>query len=136
LCVIDLDTVMDGTVLCDFGELVRSGTCPAAEDERDLAAIRFESELFEALAEGYLVGTGGFLTPGELEAMPLAGPTLTLENAVRFLADHVSGDVYFHIHREGHNLDRARAQLRLARLMLEGLDRTRRIVANLARTSP
>jgi len=132
LCVIDLDTVMDGTLLCDFGELVRSGASHAAEDEPNLAAIRFDLELFTALAEGYLAGTGGFLTSEELHALPLAGPTLTLENAVRFLADHLAGDGYFRIHHAGQNLDRARAQFRLAEQMLDALDTTRRIVANLA----
>ena len=119
LCVIDLDTVMAGTVLCDFGELVRTGTCRSPEDERNLASMAFEPDLFAALAAGYLAGARSFLEDTEILALPLAGPALTLENAVRFLADHLSGDVYFRIHREGHNLDRARAQLRLLELMLQ-----------------
>jgi aminoglycoside phosphotransferase (APT) family kinase protein len=136
LCVLDLDTVMAGSVLCDFGELVRSGACRAAEDEPDLAVVCFERELFEALAEGYLAGAGGFLTAAERQVMPLAGPTLALENATRFLADHLAGDVYFRTHREGHNLDRARVQLHLTEQMLDQLDSTRRIIAKLAiRTS-
>jgi Ser/Thr protein kinase RdoA (MazF antagonist) len=125
LCVIDLDTVMEGSVLCDFGELVRSGTSRSPEDERDLASVRFELELFGALTAGYLAGTADFLTPQEKRILPLAGPDLTLENALRFLSDHLSGDVYFRIHREGHNLDRARAQLRLLELMMERLDDAR-----------
>jgi Ser/Thr protein kinase RdoA (MazF antagonist) len=128
LCVIDLDTVMEGTVLCDFGELVRSGTCRSPEDERDLASMVFDLELFSALTAGYLAGTADFLTEAEREILPLAGPDLTLENAIRFLADHLSGDVYFRIHREGHNLDRARAQLRLVELMMERLEDARRAV--------
>jgi Ser/Thr protein kinase RdoA (MazF antagonist) len=128
LCVIDLDTVMDGTVLCDFGELVRSGTCRSPEDERNLAAMAFDDELFGALSEGYLAGTGCFLDETERRALPLAGLALTLENAIRFLADHLSGDVYFRIHRAGHNLDRARAQLRLVELMSGRLDAARRAV--------
>jgi Ser/Thr protein kinase RdoA (MazF antagonist) len=119
LCVIDLDTVMAGTVLCDFGELVRTGTCRSPEDERNLASMAFEPDLFAALAAGYLAGARSFLEDAEILALPLAGPALTLENAVRFLADHLSGDVYFRIHREAHNLDRARAQLRLLELMLQ-----------------
>jgi Ser/Thr protein kinase RdoA (MazF antagonist) len=136
LCVIDLDTTMDATILCDFGELVRSGACRAAEDERDLAAIEFESELFEALAEGYMVGAYGFLSDLERTALPLAGGLLTLENAVRFLTDHLEGDVYFRTQREGQNLDRARAQLRLVESMLAAGDELRRIVERLSfRTS-
>jgi Ser/Thr protein kinase RdoA (MazF antagonist) len=118
-CVIDLDTVMEGTVVCDFGELVRTGTCAASEDERDLAAMRFEPELFDALARGYLAGAGALLSEAEIRALPLAGPCLTLENAIRFLTDHLEGDVYFRIHREDHNLDRCRAQLRRIQLQTE-----------------
>jgi len=128
LCVIDLDTVMEGTVLCDFGELVRSGTCRSPEDERNLASMAFDLELFAALSAGYLAGAADFLTEAERRILPLAGPDLTLENAVRFLTDHLSGDVYFRIHREGHNLDRARAQLRLLELMMASLEDARRAV--------
>jgi Ser/Thr protein kinase RdoA (MazF antagonist) len=118
LCVIDLDTVMEGSVLADFGDLARTAACPAPEDERDLERVRFDLARFEALARGYLSGAGALLSPPELRALPLAGPLLALENAVRFLADHVAGDRYFRTHRPGHNLDRARAQLRLAERML------------------
>jgi Ser/Thr protein kinase RdoA (MazF antagonist) len=132
LCVIDLDTVMLGSVLFDFGELVRSGTCRSPEDEPDLNRIHFDSELFDALARGYLAGASPFLTPIEIAALPLAGPDLTLENAVRFLADHLSGDRYFRIQRDGQNLDRARAQLRLLDLMLNNLDMLRTAVERAA----
>jgi hypothetical protein len=118
-CVIDLDTVMEGTVVCDFGELVRTGTCAAAEDERDLSAMRFEPQLFDALARGYLAGAGALLSEAEIRALPLAGPRLTLENAIRFLTDHLEGDVYFRIHRDDHNLDRCRVQLRRVQLQTE-----------------
>ena len=124
-CVIDLDTVMEGTVVCDFGELVRTGTCAAAEDERDLMAMRFEPELFDALARGYLTGAGALLSDAEICALPLAGPCLTLENAIRFLSDHLEGDVYFRIHRESHNLDRCRAQLRRLQLQTENREAAR-----------
>jgi len=124
LCVIDLDTVMEGSVLADFGDLVRTAACPAAEDERDLARIRLDPARFEALARGYLAGSGGLLEPAELAALPLAGPLLALETGVRFLTDHTEGDVYFRIHRPAHNLDRARAQLRLATLLLDALPTT------------
>jgi hypothetical protein len=81
--------------------------------------VRLDLERFEALARGYLAGAGALLSPPELRALALAGPLLALENAVRFLADHVAGDRYFRAHRPDHNRDRARAQLRLAERMLE-----------------
>jgi Ser/Thr protein kinase RdoA (MazF antagonist) len=128
LCVIDLDTVMEGSVLSDFGELVRTATCASPEDETRLELIQFDLGLFEALARGYAEGAQGWLTEAESRLLPLAGPTLALMNAIRFLSDFLSGDVYFRVHREAHNLDRHRAQLRLASLMLERQGETRRIV--------
>ena len=122
LCVIDLDTVMEGTVLADFGELTRTATCRSPEDEADPSRIRVEGKLFEALARGYVSGAGALLRPAELAALPLAGPILALENAVRFLADHLYGDVYFRVQRPRHNLDRCRAQLRQAELLLAEAD--------------
>jgi hypothetical protein len=119
LCVVDLDTVMPGTVLFDFGELARTGACPAAEDERDLDSVRVDPELFRALASGFVEGARGLLDEHEIRALALAGPLMALENGVRFLTDHLDGDRYFRIARPGHNLDRARAQLRLAERMLE-----------------
>jgi Ser/Thr protein kinase RdoA (MazF antagonist) len=119
LCVIDLDTVMEGTVLCDFGELVRTATSHSPEDELNLPSMRFELPLFRAVTEGYLEGAAPLLREDELRILPLSGPVMALENAIRFLTDHLLGDVYFRIHREGHNLDRFRAQLRLAELMCE-----------------
>jgi Ser/Thr protein kinase RdoA (MazF antagonist) len=132
LCVIDLDTVMEGNLLSDFGELVRTGTCRAPEDERDLARVHFDLTLFEALARGYLAGIGNLLTQHERRALPVAGRLFSLMNAMRFLTDHLTGDVYFRIRREGHNLDRARAQLRLAEQMLERADQAREIVERAA----
>jgi Ser/Thr protein kinase RdoA (MazF antagonist) len=129
LCVIDLDTVMEGSVLSDFGELVRTATCQSPEDEPRLERIAFDLGLFEALARGYAAGAAGWLGEPEARLLPLAGPTLALMNAIRFLSDHLEGDVYFRVHREAQNLDRHRAQLRLATLMLERLPEARRIVA-------
>jgi Ser/Thr protein kinase RdoA (MazF antagonist) len=128
LCVIDLDTVMEGTLLADFGDLVRTAGTPAAEDERDLTRVSFDLERFGALARGYVAGLGSVLTPVEQQALPLAGPTLALENAVRFLTDHLDGDVYFPTERDGHNLDRARCQLRLCDAMITGLQEARALV--------
>jgi hypothetical protein len=119
LCVIDLDTVMEGTLLCDFGELVRTGTSRSPEDEVDLDAIRLELDLFRAATHGYLAGAATLLSEVEIGILPLAGPVMALENAIRFLTDHLCGDVYFRVHRKGHNLDRFRAQLRLVELMGE-----------------
>jgi aminoglycoside phosphotransferase (APT) family kinase protein len=118
LCVIDLDTVMPGTAAFDFGELVRTAASAAAEDERDLSRVRFDLDLFRALAEGFTAGARGLLSPAEVHAFALAGPLMALENGVRFLTDHLEGDRYFRIARAGHNLDRARVQLRLVAQML------------------
>ena len=128
LCVVDLDTVMEATLLCDFGELVRSGACRAAEDEPDPARVDFDLDLVGALARGYRAGAGDQFRDAELAALPLAGAALALENALRFLADHLEGDVYFRIARPGHNLDRARAQLRLAERLWDRRDAIRRVV--------
>ncbi len=125
LCVIDLDTVMPGTLLADFGELVRTASSRAPEDERILDRIRCDPRLLEAVAKGFLSGLGDALEAAEREALPLAGALLALENAVRFLTDHLEGDVYFRIRREGHNLDRHRAQRRLARELLAAEGRIR-----------
>ena len=132
LCVVDLDTVMPGTVLFDFGELARTGACPAAEDEVDLARVRVDRELFTALAHGFVTGARGLLTATEVRALALAGPLMALENGVRFLTDHLEGDHYFRIARPGHNLDRARAQLRLAERMLEAEAELRAVFVRLA----
>lgn len=113
LCVIDLDTVMPGLSLNDFGDMVRTAACPAEEDERDLSKVRLEPALFRALVEGYLEAAGGLLTEGEKSLLAFSGRLITYELAVRFLTDYLSGDVYFKIHRPEHNLERARAQLKL-----------------------
>ncbi len=128
LCVIDLDTVMDGTVLADFGELVRTASCRSAEDEAGLSEMAIELDLVRGVARGYLSGIGAILTPQELNALPLAGPLMAFENAVRFLTDHLSGDVYFQTHREAQNLDRARAQLRRVELLDAEDDAIRQII--------
>lgn len=117
LCVVDLDTVMEGSVVHDFGELVRTATCLGAEDERDLAGMRVELPLHEALARGFVEGVGALLAREELEALATAGARMALENSVRFLTDYLDGDVYFRVKGPSHNLDRQRAQLRLADLL-------------------
>jgi len=113
VCIIDLDTVMPGLVLHDFGDMVRTATSPAPEDERDLSRVHARPELFAALVEGYLRGAGSFLLPAERAELAFSGRLVTLILAMRFLTDHLAGDRYFRIHRAGHNLDRCRVQLRL-----------------------
>ncbi len=113
ICVIDLDTVMPGSVLYDFGDSVRLGAATAAEDETDLSKVGFDIRLFDRLAEGYLDAARDFLKPAETELLPFSAKLMTLECGMRFLGDHLAGDVYFRIRREGHNLDRARTQFKM-----------------------
>ncbi len=115
ICVIDLDTVMPGFSLYDFGDLVRTSTTRSAEDERDLAKLVFQESMYKALIDGYLEGAAGALTTTEIELLPFGGKLMTFEVGIRFLADFLAGDVYFKIHREGHNLDRCRTQFELVR---------------------
>ena len=112
-CVIDLDTVMPGLAAYDFGDMVRTATCPAPEDEQDLSKVRMEFPLFEALARGYMSTAGKFLTREEKESLAVAGRLITFEIGIRFLTDYLSGDTYFKTHRQGHNLERTRAQFKL-----------------------
>lgn len=113
ICVIDLDTVMPGSALYDFGDLVRTSTSPAAEDETDLSKVTMQLPMFEALLKGYLTTAGGFMTARERELLPFAGKLITLEIGLRFLADWLDGDVYFKIKHPRHNLDRLRTQFKL-----------------------
>lgn len=122
VCVIDLDTVMPGSVLYDFGDLVRTSTSPAAEDERDLAKVVMQLPMFKALVGGYLRGAQSFLTAAELELLAFSGKLITLEIGIRFLTDHLQGDVYFKTHRPNHNLDRCRTQFRLVQSIEEQYD--------------
>ncbi len=110
VCVVDLDTCMPAYSLYDFGDLVRFTAATSAEDERDLSLVGTDPDLYRALAQGYLDGAGGFLTAEEVELMPFAARLVTFTIGLRFLTDHLAGDVYFKTAREGHNLDRARVQ--------------------------
>jgi aminoglycoside phosphotransferase (APT) family kinase protein len=127
-CVIDLDTVMPGILPHDFGELVRTSTSGAAEDERDLDAIGLDLDLYRAAARGFLAATVNVLTEAEGCHLVDGGLAMTLENASRFLTDYLEGDVYFRTHYPGHNLDRCRAQLRLLERMKERETELREIV--------
>jgi hypothetical protein len=115
LCVLDLDTVMPGLVLYDFGDMVRTTTSPTLEDERDLSKVGVRLPVFEALAHGYLSATAPFLTKGERNRLVLAGKLITYTIGIRFLTDFLAGDTYFRIHRPEHNLDRSRTQFTLIR---------------------
>lgn len=115
--VIDLDTVMPGSALYDFGDLVRTSVSTAAEDEKDISKIDVRIDRFEALVKGFLEGAGTCLTKTEIEYLPLAGRIITLECGIRFLTDYLDGDNYFKVHRENHNLDRARSQFELVKKM-------------------
>lgn len=113
LCVIDLDTVMPGSSLYDYGDSIRFGASTGAEDEQNLDLIWCDLELFEIYTKGYVEGCGGSLTKTEIRMMPMGAKLMTLECGMRFLADHLQNDIYYKIHRENHNLDRARTQLKL-----------------------
>ena len=113
LCVIDLDTVMPGLSVNDFGDSIRFGASTAAEDEKDLSRVSCSMELYEAYVKGFLKGCGGRLTDNEIAALPLGAKVMTYECGMRFLTDYLCGDTYFKIHRSEHNLDRARTQFKL-----------------------
>lgn len=110
LCVVDLDTVMPGLVLHDFGDLLRSVATSAAEDEPDVRRVAVRSHYLDAAREGYLKEAGGLLTDREVQLLPAAGRVIALEQAARFLTDFLSGDTYYRTSRPYQNLDRARAQ--------------------------
>lgn len=115
ICVIDLDTVMPGSFLYDFGDALRIGASTAAEDETDLTKVLFNVDKFESFAKGYLEETADFLTEKETELLAFSAKLLTFECGMRFLTDYLEGDTYFKIHRENHNLERARNQFKLVR---------------------
>ena len=113
ICVIDLDTVMPGLSLYDFGDSIRFGASTAAEDETDISKVEMDLKLYEVYVKGYLEGCNGSLTKEECRMLPMGAKTMTLECGMRFLTDYLQGDTYFKIHRENHNLDRCRTQFAL-----------------------
>ena len=129
LCVIDLDTVMPGLSVNDFGDSIRFGASTALEDEQDLSKVTCSMELFEVYTKGFMEGCRGSLTEKEVEMLPMGALVMTLECGMRFLADYLSGDTYFKIHREKHNLDRARTQFKLVSDMKEKWETMKEIVA-------
>jgi hypothetical protein len=130
ICVIDLDTVMPGSALYDFGDSVRIGASTAAEDERDLSKVSMELGLFDCLARGYLDAARDFLTPAEMDYLAFSAKLMPLECGMRFLTDYLNGDIYFKIHREAHNLDRCRTQFKMVADMEEMMDRMNAIISN------
>ena len=128
ICVIDLDTVMPGLALYDFGDMVRTATSPAAEDETDLSKVRMQMPMFEALVRGYLSTAGDFINETEKAQLAFSGKLIALEIGMRFLTDHLEGDVYFKIKRPNHNLDRCRTQLALVRSIEDHEDAMRKFV--------
>jgi len=132
ICVIDLDTVMPGLAAYDFGDMVRTTTSPAQEDERDLRKVAMQFPMFEALVRGYLASAGNFLTRAEKEFLAFSGKLITFEIGMRFLTDFLSGDIYFKVHREGHNLDRCRTQFKLVESIEEQEEQMNRLVESLA----
>lgn len=119
ICVIDLDTVMPGLALYDFGDMVRTATSPAAEDETDLSKVRMQMPMFEALVRGYLSTAGEVLNAVEKDHLAFSGKLIALEIGIRFLTDYLEGDVYFKTRHPNHNLDRCRTQLALVKSIEE-----------------
>lgn len=132
VCVIDLDTIMPGSALYDFGDSIRFGANAAAEDEKDLSKVYFVESLFENYTEGFLSEVAAALTETELENLAMSAILMTLECGMRFLTDYLDGDVYFHTRREGHNLDRTRTQFKLVADMEARLPEMNRIVREIA----
>jgi len=132
ICVIDLDTVMPGLALYDFGDMVRTTTSPALEDERDLSKVCMQFPMFEALVRGYLASTGNVLNKAEKQELAFSGKLITFEIGIRFLADYLAGDVYFKVHREGHNLDRCRTQFKLVESIEQQEEAMNRLVEGIS----
>lgn len=128
ICVVDLDTVMPGSALYDFGDSIRFGANTAAEDEKDLSRVSLSLEYFRAYVDGYLETAGESLTETEIDLLPFAAKLLTFECGMRFLGDYINGDVYFKIEYPEHNLVRARTQFKLVEDMERKFDEMTKIV--------
>ena len=133
LCVVDLDTIMPGYSVNDFGDSIRFGATTALEDEADLSKVNFDINLYELYVKGFIEGAKGGLSDGELELLPIGAVMMTFECGVRFLTDYLNGDTYFRTHRPGQNLDRARNQFKLVRDMEKALPEMKNIVAKYAK---
>ena len=131
LCVVDLDTVMPGLALYDFGDMVRTATSPTAEDEQELARVAMRFSLFEALVRGYLTSASEFLTAAEKEHLPCCGKVIAFEQGIRFLNDYLRGDVYYKVTRPAQNLDRCRTQFKLVESIEQQQREMERLVQSL-----
>jgi Ser/Thr protein kinase RdoA (MazF antagonist) len=132
ICVMDLDTVMPGSVLYDFGDLVRATAISTPEDSKELDAVEMRLSMFEALVKGYVDGARSFLVPQEIALLAFSGKLITLETGIRFLTDYINGDKYFKIKRPEHNLDRFRVQARLVESIERQDDAMQAVVAKYA----
>jgi Ser/Thr protein kinase RdoA (MazF antagonist) len=128
ICVIDLDTVMPGSILYDFGDFVRSATSLGDEDDQNLDRVGVQPELFEALVKGFLSEAHDFLEEKEVELLPFSGRLIAYEIGIRFLTDYLEGDAYFKIAHEGHNIERCRAQFKMVESVLEQEDEMGRVI--------
>lgn len=129
LCVVDLDTTMPGFVFSDYGDFLRSAANTVAEDEPDMSKIAFRMDIFEAFTEGYLEGAGSFLTPVEIDNLPFAAALFPYMQCVRFLTDHLNGDIYWKTNYPTHNLVRARNQWHLYLSVLAHTDEMKQFIA-------
>jgi len=129
--VIDLDTIMPGSMLFDFGDSIRFGASTAAEDEKDLDKVHFDISLFKAYADGYCAAVKDSITPYEAELLPYGSYLMTIECGMRFLTDYLSGDTYFATKYADHNLVRCRTQIRLASEMESQFEEMKAIVADI-----
>lgn len=132
VCVIDLDTIMPGSALYDYGDGIRYGASSAAEDEKELDKVYLDLELFKKYTEGYITGCDGALTRAELDMLPLGAKIITLECGSRFLADYLNGNVYFHTEYDEHNLVRCRTQFKLVSDIESKWDALSKIVKELS----
>ena len=128
LCVLDLDTVMPGYAMDDFGDSIRFGASTALEDEADLKKVSCDLSMFRAFTEGFIKGTGGNLTKEEILLLPLGAKMMTYECGIRFLMDYLQGNVYFKVAYPEHNLVRARNQFALVKDMNEKMDEMNQIM--------
>jgi len=128
VCVIDLDTVMPGVALYDFGDMVRTSAASSMEDEKNLSSVKIRTDIFEELVKGYIEGRGGTLNELEMEMMPISGRVITFETGIRFLTDFLEGDIYFKIKRDNHNLDRAKVQFKLVQSLEEEEEKMNKIL--------
>jgi Ser/Thr protein kinase RdoA (MazF antagonist) len=128
ICILDLDTVMPGLSVNDFGDAIRFGANTALEDETDLNKVSLDLGLYEIFAKGFLEGCQGILTENERKMLPMGAKMMTLECGMRFLTDYLEGDTYFKIHRKHHNLDRCRCQFALVADMERKWDKMTEIV--------